>query len=80
MNLENFFNPKSIAVIGASSDPQKVGFALVSNLIDKNPPSQSSGAAKRKIYPVTLSEKEILGLATFKSISFVVFPILWEDS
>jgi len=59
MIMENFFNPKSIAVIGASPDPQKVGFALVSNLLKNK---------KRRIYPVTLSGKEILGLPTFSSI------------
>ena len=50
MDLEKFFNPKSVAVIGASNDPKKVGFALMSNL-------QNGG--KREIYPVTLEQKEI---------------------
>ncbi|MEK7634984.1 MAG: acetate--CoA ligase family protein [Patescibacteria group bacterium] len=63
MNLENFFNPKSVAVIGASSDTKKVGFALISNLLKNNPPTDG-----RKIFPVTLSEKEILGMETFSSI------------
>jgi acetate---CoA ligase (ADP-forming) len=59
MNLNNFFNPKSIAVIGASNDKNKVGYALVSNLL---------GGAKRNIYPVSISEKEILGLKAYASI------------
>jgi acetyltransferase len=59
MNLEKFFDPKSVAVIGASSDPKKVGFALVSNLLD---------GKKREVYPVTLTEKEILGMPAFTSI------------
>jgi acetate---CoA ligase (ADP-forming) len=57
--MENFFDPKSVAVIGASSDKNKVGFALVSNLL---------GGKKREIYPVTLTEKEILGVPAFASI------------
>jgi acetyltransferase len=57
--LENFFNPKTIAVIGASSDKNKVGYALVNNLLS---------GAKRDIYPVSISEKEILGLKTYSSI------------
>jgi acetate---CoA ligase (ADP-forming) len=60
MNLENFFDPKSVAVIGASADKTKVGFSLVLNLL---------GGKKREIYPVTLTEKEILGLPAFASVS-----------
>jgi acetyltransferase len=60
MNPENFFDPKSVAVIGATADKNKVGYSLVFNLL--------AGKA-RKIFPVTLSEKEILGLPAFVSIS-----------
>ena len=59
MNLQNFFNPKSVAVIGASSDKNKVGYALVKNLLN---------GAKRNIYPVSISEKEILGLKAYASV------------
>lgn len=59
MNLENFFNPKSVVIIGASNDKDKVGYSLVSNLL--------SGSG-RKIFPVTLGDKEILGLQTFASV------------
>lgn len=50
MNLEKFFDPKSVAVIGASSDPKKVGFALVKNLSENK---------NIKIFPVNLEHKEI---------------------
>lgn len=33
MTLDHFFNPKSIAVIGASSDPGKLGYGVARNLI-----------------------------------------------
>ena len=59
MSLENFFNPRSIAVIGASSDPKKVGYALMSNLTQGD---------NRKIYPISISEKEIFGIKTVSSI------------
>ena len=59
MDLTNFFNPKSIAIIGASADKNKVGYALVNNILK---------GAKRDIYPVSITEKEILGLETYKSI------------
>ncbi len=58
-NLEKFFNPKSVAVIGASSDKNKVGFALMANLL---------AGKKREIYPITLGEKEILGIPAFVSV------------
>ncbi|MEK7501535.1 MAG: CoA-binding protein, partial [Patescibacteria group bacterium] len=67
MNLNNFFNPKSVVVIGASSDKNKVGFAVMSNL--------SGCRTSRQIYPVSISESEILGLKTYKSVSDVGLPI-----
>lgn len=60
MELEKFFNPKSVAVIGASSDKSKVGYAIFSNLLS---------GAPRQIFPVSISEKEILGIETHASIS-----------
>jgi len=59
MDIKKFFDPKSIAVIGASGNKNKVGYSLVANLIDEK---------NRKIYPVTLNEKEILGFPTFTSV------------
>jgi len=59
MNLNNLFNPNSIAVVGASNDKNKVGYALMANLLN---------GAKRDIYPVTISEKEVLGLKAYASI------------
>ncbi|MCS7232088.1 MAG: CoA-binding protein, partial [Endomicrobia bacterium] len=31
--LDSIFNPKSIAIVGASRDEKKVGYAVVKNLI-----------------------------------------------
>jgi len=58
-NLEKFFDPKSVAVIGASSDKTKVGYSLVYNLLS---------GKKREIYPITLKEKEILCVPAFASV------------
>ncbi|MDO9509733.1 MAG: acetate--CoA ligase family protein [Candidatus Magasanikbacteria bacterium] len=58
--LENLFNPKSVAVIGASGNPQKIGYALSYNLL--------SGKDNRRIFLINPSEKEILGEKTFSSI------------
>jgi acetate---CoA ligase (ADP-forming) len=57
--LNNFFNPKSVAVIGASNDQNKVGYSLMYNIL---------AGSKRAVYPVTLNEKNICGVPAFKSI------------
>ncbi|MCR4275481.1 MAG: acetate--CoA ligase family protein [Candidatus Wolfebacteria bacterium] len=59
MNLSNLFNPKSIAVIGASPNKDKVGYSLVKNLLAGN---------KRRIYPVNPGYKKILNLPSFASV------------
>lgn len=59
MHLDFLFNPKSIAVVGASNDPLKIGYDIFKNLLDY------SG----KIYPVNVREKEVLGRRTYRSVS-----------
>ncbi len=58
--LEHFFTPKSVAVIGASSEPGKVGYDIVRNL--KEAPFQGD------VYPVNPKADEILGFPVYKSI------------
>ena len=36
MSLDSFFNPKSVAVVGVSSDPAKLGSVVFKNLLDAN--------------------------------------------
>lgn len=55
------FAPRSLAVIGASPHPGKVGYALLENIIQ----SGYSG----EIYPVNLKEKEIQGLKAYPGTS-----------
>ncbi|MBI2672336.1 CoA-binding protein [Candidatus Woesearchaeota archaeon] len=57
-DLDNFFYPKSVAVIGASNNPSKVGHSLIRNL----------KKFKGKVYPVNLKEKSIQGLKAYKSV------------
>ncbi|MEI7845247.1 MAG: CoA-binding protein, partial [Chloroflexota bacterium] len=33
-NFDAFFKPRGIAILGASSDPSKLGYAVTRNLID----------------------------------------------
>lgn len=58
--LTGLLRPKSIAVVGASATPGKIGHTVVKNLID-------SGYAGG-IYPVNPSSDEILGLKVYKSV------------
>ncbi len=59
----SFTNPKSLAVIGASNTPGKIGNALLSNLL--------GSGYKGNIYPINPKEKEILGLPCFASLAEV---------
>ena len=59
-SLDNFFNPKSIAVIGASSDREKLGYAVLKNILDYS--------YKGKVFPVNLKGRKILGLKSHISV------------
>lgn len=59
--MEQFFNPKSIAVIGASDKPDSIGHTLVQNLID--------GGYDGAILPVNPHLEEVHGLKTFRAIT-----------
>jgi acetyltransferase len=63
-NLEYFFTPQSVAVIGASQHKGKVGHELLANII--------SYGYDGKIYPVNIKADSIdslLGLPVYKSIT-----------
>jgi acetate---CoA ligase (ADP-forming) len=61
--LDGLFRPKSVAVVGASSQAGKIGYTVLSNLIQ----SKFNGP----IYPVNPSADEILGLKVYPSIKDV---------
>lgn len=58
--FKNLFEPESIAIIGASKDPKKIGYTILKNLID--------GGYKGRIYPVNPSGGEILGFPVYKNL------------
>lgn len=58
--LNTIFYPESVAIIGASSNPQKPGYLCTSNLVNDG--------FKGKIYPVNPSLSGLLGLKTYPSI------------
>jgi acetyl coenzyme A synthetase (ADP forming)-like protein len=59
-NLESVFNPGSIAVIGASREPNKIGHVIVKNFVD--------GGFAGKVYPINPNAEEILGLRSYRSV------------
>jgi len=61
--LNGLLKPKSIAVVGASATPGKIGNTVIQNLIDSN----YSGS----VYPINPSSNEILGFKCFPKISDV---------
>ena len=65
--LDAFFNPKSIAVIGASRKPGKIGFEILHNL-------KLSGF-EGDVFPINPNAKSILGLKTYESVSAASSPI-----
>ena len=36
MSFENFFDPESVAIVGASRQPGKVGYEILKSMIDGN--------------------------------------------
>ena len=62
--LDTFFNPKSVAIIGASRDPEKIGHVLLNNLIESD--------YKGKIYPINPSAKIIKNLRCYENITQAV--------
>jgi acetyltransferase len=60
LNLEKIFNPKSIAVVGASDEEGSVGYTLMKNLTDIG--------YGGKVYPVNIRKPEILGFKAYKTV------------
>lgn len=60
--IDFIFNPSSIAVIGASAEEKKVGYAILKNLIN---------GYKGKIYPVNPGRTEIFSLPCYPSVSAI---------
>ncbi|MDI6734114.1 MAG: acetate--CoA ligase family protein [Patescibacteria group bacterium] len=66
MDLNKFFNPKSIAVIGATIDKNKVGYAILFNLLR---------GEKRNLYPINPAHQEILDLPCYRSVLDIKNPV-----
>ena len=65
--LDAFFKPKSVAIVGASSDLKKPGFTVLKNLV--------SMGYRGKVFPVNLHEDSILGFRCYKSVLDISEPV-----
>lgn len=70
LSLDAFFSPQSIAVIGASTNTSKLGYAVLDNLV--NGGFLQDG---RRVYPINPKADEILGLPAYPVVSDIPDPI-----
>jgi len=61
VGMEAIFNPRSVAVVGASDNPGKLGSHVMRSLTEGKYPG--------RIYPVNPGKDEILGIKTYPSLS-----------
>ncbi|SDI70572.1 Acyl-CoA synthetase (NDP forming) [Rhodococcus triatomae] len=59
-SVRNVLNPRSVAVIGASSDPSKVGNAVLTNLL--------RGGFTGPVYPVNAEHRSVRGVRAYPSV------------
>lgn len=58
--MEKFFSPKSVAIIGASRSPKKVGHVIFRNFIE--------GGFKGKVYPINPNTEDLFGHKCYSSV------------
>ncbi len=64
--LDPIFHPRSVALIGASGKPGKIGRVLMDRFLD---------TGFEKFYPVNPGETEILGVRAFRTVSEIEGPV-----
>ncbi len=67
LNLDKVFNPKSVAIIGASDEEGSVGYAIVKNF--------TTFGYAGKVYYVNIRKPEILGVKTYPSVEQIPEPV-----
>ncbi|PJC72883.1 MAG: hypothetical protein CO012_10915 [Syntrophobacterales bacterium CG_4_8_14_3_um_filter_49_14] len=64
--LDNVFNPRSVAVIGASNRIGTWGFGVMTRLL---------AHSERKVYPVNPNISEIMGVKAYRKITEIPYPV-----
>jgi acetyltransferase len=67
LHIRDLFEPKTLAVIGAAQDENKIGYKILKNIL--------SGGYRGKVYPINPRGGEILGLRAYRSIEEVNEPV-----
>jgi acetyltransferase len=67
MNLDFFFRPKSVAIFGVSTNPQKSGYKLFENLVTH----RFSG----QLYPINPKGEQVLGYKIYPSLKEISEPV-----
>ena len=62
-HMEKFFTPKTVALVGASSTPGKIGNSILDSLVNYN--------FKGKVYPINPKPGKIFGLKCYPTVSAV---------
>ncbi len=65
--LNAFFNPKTVAIIGATAKERSVGRALIENLTRSN--------FQGEVYPINPKYEELLGVKTYPSVRATPKPV-----
>jgi len=63
MSFESFFNPKSVAIVGASRQKSKVGYEILANMME--------AGYKGQIYPVNPKANNIEGLKCYPDLDSI---------
>lgn len=63
--MDTFFNPRSVAVIGATKKVDKAGHVIFKNFAT----NKQHGVFKGELYPVNPNEDSILGHKCYKSLT-----------
>ena len=61
--LDCIFNPRSVAVVGASANPEKVGYMCARDVLELG--------FKGKVYPVNPKLAQLFGLKAYPSLSAI---------
>jgi acyl-CoA synthetase (NDP forming)/GNAT superfamily N-acetyltransferase len=66
-SMYNLLHPRSVAVIGASTDPSKIGYAVLSNLLSAN--------FAGPVYPVNSEHRSVRGVRAYASVVDIPDPV-----
>ena len=66
-NLDPLFNPRTIALIGASGTPGKWGFIIFLNILKAN--------YQGRVYPVNPNQESVLGVKCYASVADIPEPV-----